>query len=66
MCRHDQDRGHREGRRVAVARGSRQWFEEFEARRFDDKIERDARAGKLDKLIHEARANHAAGRREEF
>jgi hypothetical protein len=32
---------------------------------FDEKIERDARAGKLDKLIAEARANHAAGRREE-
>jgi hypothetical protein len=44
----------------------REWFEEFEARLFDDKIERDARAGKLDKLIAEARANHAAGRREEF
>jgi hypothetical protein len=44
----------------------REWFEEFEARLFDDKIERDAKAGKLDKLIAEARANHAAGRREEF
>ena len=44
----------------------RAWFEEFEARLFDDKIERDAKAGKLDKLMAEARANHAAGRREEF
>ncbi len=44
----------------------RAWFEEFEARAFDDKIERDAKAGKLDRLIAEARANHAAGRREEF
>jgi len=41
----------------------REWFEEFEARLFDDKIERDAKAGKLDKLIAEARANHEAGRR---
>src|SRR5262245_39525132 len=31
------------------------------------RIERDAKAGKLDKLMAaEARANHAAGRREEF
>jgi hypothetical protein len=42
----------------------REWFEEFEARAFDGKIERDAKAGKLDKLIAEARANHTAGRRE--
>ena len=44
----------------------REWFEEFDARIFDAKIERDAKAGKLDKLMAEARANHAAGRREEF
>ena len=44
----------------------RVWFEEFEARLFDAKIERDVKAGKLDKLIAEARANHKAGRREEF
>ena len=44
----------------------REWFDEFEARLFDEEIECDAKAGKLDKLIAEARANHAAGRREEF
>jgi hypothetical protein len=44
----------------------RAWFEEFEAQLFDARIERDAKAGKLDKLIAEARANHEAGRREEF
>lgn len=44
----------------------RAWFEEFDARLFDEQIERDAKAGKLDKLIAEARANHEAGRREEF
>jgi hypothetical protein len=44
----------------------RAWFEEFDARRFDARIERDAKAGKLDKLMAEARANHAAGRRKEF
>ena len=44
----------------------RAWFEEFDARVFDAKIERDAKSGKLDKLTADARANHAAGRREEF
>jgi hypothetical protein len=29
----------------------RAWFEEFVARLFDAKIERDAKAGKLDKLM---------------
>jgi hypothetical protein len=41
----------------------REWFEEFDARLFDAKIERDAKAGKLDTLMAEARANHDAGRR---
>ena len=44
----------------------RAWYEEFEARLFDEKIERDAKAGKLDKLIAKARENYRAGRREEF
>ncbi|MGH7552015.1 MAG: hypothetical protein ACREMQ_03200 [Longimicrobiales bacterium] len=44
----------------------REWFEEFEERRFDERIARDAKAGKLDRLMAEARANHEAGRREEF
>jgi hypothetical protein len=44
----------------------RAWFDEFDARLLDAKVERDATAGKLDKLIAEARANHTAGRREEF
>jgi hypothetical protein len=44
----------------------RAWLEEFEARRFDEQIERDAKAGKLDKLIAEARANQRAGLGEEF
>ena len=34
--------------------------EEFDARVFDAMIERDAKAGKLDKLMAEARANHTA------
>ena len=44
----------------------RAWFEEFDAQLFDEKIERDAKAGKLDKLIAKARENYRAGRREEF
>ncbi len=44
----------------------RAWLEELDARIFDDKIERDAKAGKLDKLMADARANLKAGRGEEF
>ena len=44
----------------------RRWFEEFDARIFDDKIERDAKSGKLDRLLAEARANHTAGRRKDL
>lgn len=44
----------------------RAWFEEFEADRFDRRIEHDAEAGKLDGLIEKARANHKAGRRQEL
>ena len=44
----------------------RAWFEEFQARLFDEQIERDAKAGKLDTLAARARANHKAGRRKEF
>lgn len=44
----------------------RAWFEDFQERAFDEAIARDAAAGKLDKLAADARANHAAGRREEI
>lgn len=44
----------------------RVWFDEFQAQLFDEQIDRDARAGKLDKLIAKARENHKAGRYEEF
>jgi hypothetical protein len=40
----------------------RTWFEEFQAARFDDKIERDARAGKLDRLAEDAIADFRKGR----
>ena len=47
----------------------REWLEELDARRFDEKIERDAKSGKLDKLdklAAGARSNLMAGRGEEF
>ncbi|MFM9975936.1 MAG: hypothetical protein ACKVON_15350 [Beijerinckiaceae bacterium] len=40
----------------------RQWFEEYEAKRFDESIERDAKAGKLDFLKREAIEEDDAGR----
>jgi hypothetical protein len=44
----------------------RAWFEALEAERFDERIERDARAGKLDKMADEALADHRAGRTREL
>jgi hypothetical protein len=39
----------------------RAWFEEFDARLFDEKIERDAKSGKLDRLAEEAVRAHRKG-----
>jgi hypothetical protein len=39
----------------------RAWFESFDAKRFDEKIERDARAGKLDGLAETALAEYRSG-----
>lgn len=39
----------------------RTWFEEYDAELFDQKLERDAKAGKLDMLIAKALANADAG-----
>jgi hypothetical protein len=36
----------------------RDWFEAFDAARFDEKIERDAKAGRLDRLAKQAIAGH--------
>jgi hypothetical protein len=44
----------------------RTWFEEFEARRFDQRIERDAKAGRLDQLAEQALADFRAGRAREL
>jgi hypothetical protein len=40
----------------------RAWLEELEEQRFDEQIERDERAGKLEKLEKRALANLRAGR----
>src|SRR5258705_9397578 len=44
----------------------RAWFEEFEPARFDQKIERDAKAGRLDQLAEQALADFRAGRAREL
>ncbi len=43
----------------------REWFAEFDARAWDEQIETDARAGKLDKLISEAQSEYRSGKRRE-
>ncbi len=40
----------------------RAWFLEFDARAWDKQIERDLKAGKLDRLITEARAELEQGK----
>ena len=40
----------------------REWFDAFDAARFEDKVERDMQAGKLDALADAALADHRAGR----
>lgn len=44
----------------------RAWFEEFEAARFDQRIERDAQAGRLDRFAEQALADFRAGRAREL
>ena len=44
----------------------RAWFDEFDAARFDERIERDTRDGKLDKLAEQALAAHRDGRAREL
>jgi hypothetical protein len=39
----------------------RDWFEAFDAARFDQKIERDAKGGKLDSLAEQALADFRQG-----
>ena len=40
----------------------RAWFEEFDGQAWDRQIEADSAAGKLDRLIEESMAEHAAGK----
>jgi hypothetical protein len=44
----------------------RDWFERFDAARFDRKIERDAAAGKLDKFAEQAIDDFRKGRAREL
>jgi len=44
----------------------RAWFEEFQAARFDQKIERDAKSGKLDRLADAAVDDFRKGRAREL
>jgi hypothetical protein len=44
----------------------RAWFEQFEAARFDERIERDDKAGRLDQLAEQALADFRAGRAREL
>jgi hypothetical protein len=39
----------------------RDWFEELQARQWDEQIERDMKAGKFEELAAEAEAKYAAG-----
>ena len=40
------------------------WFEEFEAQIWDKQIEKDAKAGRFDALIEQAKSEHSAARSE--
>ncbi|MFY9971672.1 MAG: hypothetical protein WAK41_19920 [Roseiarcus sp.] len=44
----------------------RAWFDDFEAVRFDRRIERDAAAGRLDRLAEQALGDFRAGRAREL
>jgi hypothetical protein len=44
----------------------RDWFEAFDAARFDQKIDRDAKAGKLDSLADQAMDDLRKGRAREL
>ena len=44
----------------------RDWFEAFDAARFDQKIERDTKTGKLDQLAEEALKAHRQGNTREI
>ena len=44
----------------------RVWFETFDAARFDERIEQDAKGGRLDRLAEQAIVDFRAGRAREL
>lgn len=44
----------------------RDWFEEYQAQQWDEQIERDAKAGKLDKIAEQALNDYRAGKAREL
>ena len=44
----------------------RAWFEEFDAQEWDKQIEREAKAGKLDKIAERALNDYRAGKAREL
>jgi hypothetical protein len=44
----------------------RAWFEEFDAARFDEKVERDAKSGRLDRQADQALDDFRKGRAREL
>ena len=44
----------------------RAWFAEFDARVWDEQIEADAKAGKLDKLVSEALSEYKSRKKREL
>lgn len=44
----------------------REWFEEFDAKVWDEKFERDAKSGKLDKFANKAILDFKAGKAKEL
>jgi len=44
----------------------RAWFAEFDARVWDEQIEADAKAGKLDELVSEALSEYKTGKKREL
>jgi len=44
----------------------RKWFDEFEAKIWDEQFERDAKSGKLDRIAEKAVAEYHAGKSKEL
>jgi hypothetical protein len=42
------------------------WFDEYRERLFDEQIEADAKAGRLDQMIAKAKADYRAGKARPF